>query len=124
MNRKSLIAVMLFLVFAVATVWAADISGKWEAEYQTPNGQTRQNTFNFEVKGDAVTGTVASARGENKIEEGKIKGEEISFVVIRNFNGNDMKFQYQGKIAGDEIKFKVTVGEGDRTFEMTAKRAK
>jgi hypothetical protein len=34
-----------------------------------------------------------------------------------------MKFVYKGKVAGDEIKLTVTVGDGERTFEMTAKRA-
>jgi hypothetical protein len=107
-----------------ATVWATDVSGKWIGEFTTPDGQTRQNTFNFEVSGETLTGTVASTRGESKIEEGKVVGDDISFSVIRNFGGNDMKFVYKGKVAGDEIKFTVTVGDGDRTFEIIAKRVK
>jgi hypothetical protein len=114
-------AALSVLVFA--TLWAADVSGKWIAEFTTPDGQTRQSTFNFEVSGETLTGTVGSSRGESKIEDGKVVGDDISFNVTRNFGGNDMKFAYKGKVAGDEIKLTVTVGEGDRTFEMVAKRA-
>ncbi len=116
-------AVVMFALF-VSSVMAADVSGKWLAEYSTPDGQTRQSTFNFQVSGETLTGTVASTRGESKIEEGKIVGDDISFSVTRNFGGNDLKFVYKGKVAGDEIKFAVTVVDGDRTFDMTAKRAK
>jgi hypothetical protein len=124
MKIKFMLGSLVLFVLALATAWAADVSGKWTAEYQSPNGQTRQNTFNFQVKGESLTGTVASTRGESTIEEGKVKGDEISFTIIRNMGGNNVKFAYQGTISGDEIKFKVTVGEGDRTFEMTAKRVK
>ena len=112
------------LTLFLAIAWAEDLSGKWNAEYTTPNGETRQNTFTFQVDGDTLTGTVSSQRGESKIEDGKISGDEITFSVTRNRGGNDVKFHYKGKVNGDEIKFTVTIGEGDRTFEMTAKRAK
>lgn len=124
MKIKFLFGSLVLLTLILATAWAADVNGKWTAEYQSPDGQTRQSTFTFQVKGEALTGTVASARGESNILEGKVKGDEISFEVIRNFGGNDVKFQYKGKATGDEIKFTVTVGEGDRTFDMTAKRVK
>jgi hypothetical protein len=124
MKIKMLFCSIVLLVVFLTMAWAADVSGKWNAEYKSPDGQTRQSTFTFQVKDGTVTGTVASTRGESQIEDGKISGEDISFTVIRNFGGNDMKFSYKGKISGDEIKFTVTVGEGDRTFDMVAKRAK
>ncbi len=124
MTKKTVFYGILLSILFLATVQAADVNGKWNSEYTTPDGQTRQNLFAFQVKGDTLTGTVAGTRGESKIENGKVNGEEISFSVIRNFGGNEIKFLYKGKIAGDEIKLTVTVGEGDRTFEMTAKRAK
>ncbi len=124
MKISTLFRGVALFVLVFATVWAADVSGKWTAEYTTPDGNTRQNTFTFQVSGETLTGTVASTRGESKIEEGKVVGDDISFTVTRNFGGNDMKFVYKGKVAGDEIKLTVTVGDGDRTFDMLAKRAK
>jgi hypothetical protein len=124
MRNKIFFSSLALLLLFLVSVWAADLNGKWFAEYQSPNGQTRQSTFTFVVKGDTLTGTVASTRGESQIENGKVNGDEISFSVTRNLGGNDVKFQYKGKVSGDEIKFNVTVGEGDRSFDMTAKRMK
>lgn len=101
---------------------AADVSGKWKAEFQTPDGQTRTTTFAFKVDGEKLTGSVGGPRGESEISDGKVSGDEISFSVIRKFNDQEFKMQYKGKVAGDEIKFTVSFPEGDRTFDMTAKR--
>lgn len=114
-----LTVVAVLLVFAMAAP-AADITGKWKAEFQTPNG-TRESTFDFKVDGEKLTGTVTGARGgANEITEGKISGDDISFVVVRKFQEREMKQQYKGKVSGDQIKLDVTMGE--RNFEMVAKK--
>lgn len=106
-----------------AAVSAADINGKWKAQYQSPDGQQRESTFTFQVSGETLTGTVASALGEVKIEEGKVAGDGVTFAVTRNFNGQDVRIKYNGKVAGDEIKFAVTFGD-QGTFDIVAKREK
>jgi hypothetical protein len=120
--HKLVWVVTLLGILAVAAA-AADITGKWKSEMATPDGQTRTTTYTFKVDGSTLTGTVAGARGgEAQIKDGKISGDDISFVVIRTFNDNEIKMQYTGKIAGDEIKLKVEIAGMDRTFEVTAKR--
>jgi hypothetical protein len=114
-------ALILAVLLALAAL-AADVSGKWKASFTTPDGQTRENVFTFKVDGDKLTGTVAGARGEAPIADGKVKGDEVSFSVTRSFGDQQMKMLYKGKVSGDEIKFTVEVEGGDRTFEMTAKR--
>ena len=119
MNMRTLgLAIALWSVFAFSAC-AADVSGKWKASFTTPDGQQRENTFDFKVNGDKLTGTVASAMGEVPIQDGKVSGDEISFSVTRNFGGNDVKILY--KVSDDQIQLKVEAGE--RKFEMTAKRA-
>lgn len=115
----------------VAAVWlmaalAADVSGKWKSEFQTADGQKVQNVFTFKVDGEKLTGTVYSslADAEAKIEEGEVKGDAISFAITRNLGGTDARFRYKGKVAGDEIKFVVTIGDAGVQIEMTAKREK
>ncbi len=120
--RKLLWVVALLGILAVAAS-AADIDGKWKSEMTTPDGQTRTVTYTFKADGNTLTGTVAGARGgEVQIRDGKIGGDDIGFTVIRTFNDNEIKTQYTGKIAGDEIKFKIEIVGMDRTFEVTAKR--
>jgi len=95
---------------------AADINGKWKAEFTSPDGTPRVNTFTFKADGAKLTGTVQGSQDETPIRDGKISGDDISFTAERPFG----TFSYQGKVSGDEIKFKVKFNDND--FEMTAKR--
>jgi hypothetical protein len=122
MKRFQLLSGILLGTLLVTVAWAAGVDGKWKAEYEM-QGQTRQTTFTFQVNGEKLTGTVAGRSGEVQIQDGKITGNEISFFAIRNIGGNEMKFNYKGTVDGDQIKLKVSVGDGERTFEMIAKRA-
>ena len=112
-NRRFWLALVLG---ASLSLLAADVSGKWKAEFTTPDGTQRVNTFTFKIEDGNLTGTVAGAQDETPIKNGKIAGDEISFSAERPFG----TFTYDGKVSGDEIKFKVTFN--DRNFEITAKR--
>jgi hypothetical protein len=111
------------LTVFVLTALAADIDGKWTAETPGRDGTPQQMTLTFKCDGDKVTGTVANARGEREISKGKIKGDNLSFAVVFQMQGNDITMNYKGKISGDEIKFNVTIEGMDRTFDFTAKKA-
>jgi hypothetical protein len=118
--KKALgLSVAAFIAFA-ASLFAADVNGKWTAEMTRPDGEKRVQTFTFKTEGEKLTGTVASQMGERPIEEGKVSGDEISFAVTVEFGGQSRKMMYKGKVAGEEIKF--TVGQGERAREFTAKR--
>jgi hypothetical protein len=113
-SSPGFIGILVLLLSGLAS--AADLSGKWKAEFTTPDGTQRVNTFTFKVDGGKLTGTVAGTQDETPIQNAKINGDEISFTAERPF-GN---FTYNGKATENEIKFKVTFN--DQTFEMTAKR--
>src|SRR5262249_10704345 len=114
-NRIWLWIVSLAVTLCIAAV-AADVSGKWRAEFTTPDGTQRVNTFTFKQEGAKLTGTVAGTQDETPIQDGKVTGDDISFTAERPFG----KFSYKGKVSGDEIKFKVEFG--DNSFDITAKR--
>lgn len=103
------------------TVFAENATGTWKGSYPGRDGQTRESTFVLKAEGEKLTGTVAGGRGESEIKDGTIKGDDINFSVVRNFGGNDVTVKYKGKVIGDAIQFKVEAGE--RSYEMTAKRA-
>lgn len=125
MNRKTLF-VSACLVMAMATLtWAADVTGKWMAQVPGRQGATVETTFNLKVEGDKLTGTMSSPQGDVAIGEGKVSGDDISFSVTREFNGNSFKIIYKGKVAGEEIKFTRTIeGRDVPPTEFTAKKAK
>ncbi len=113
MKTRILLVGAVVLVALAAAVYAADVTGKWVAETQGRNGPT-QTTFNFKVEGTKLTGTMQGAQGEPaEISEGKVEGDNISFVVVRRFGENEMKMTWKGKVSGDEIKF-------TREFQMPA----
>ena len=76
----------LLMLFAAALVWAADISGTWKAEFTTPDGTQRTNTFVFKVDGANLTGTVAGAQDETPIKDGFLND-----VVAGDLTGSGRK---------------------------------
>ena len=102
----------------------AAVAGKWTAQVPGRDGQTRDVTFNFKTAGDKLTGTMSGRQGDVEITDGKVKGDEVSFDVTMNMQGNTAKMTYKGKVAGDEIKFTRQREGSDRTSEFVAHRAK
>ena len=95
-----------------------DPTGTWKWSFTGQNGQTRETTLKLKLEGDKLTGTVSGRNGDTAIENAKIKGEEISFSVTREFNGNKMTSKYNGKLSGDSIKGKA---ETDRNGETQSR---
>jgi hypothetical protein len=123
---RTLLLGALLGIFAFAAS-AADVTGKWTAQVPGRGGNTTENTFVFKVDGAKLTGTMDAGRGGPiEITDGKVSGDDISFTVVRNFGGNDMKFVYKGKVSGSEIKFTRTMEGMDNApppAEFTAKKA-
>ncbi len=128
MKSKILLIIAAVLLPLLTSVQAVDIIGKWFA--QTPAGSLSprslpvvQTVFTFRVHGTELLGTVSEfPQGEIPISEGKINGDEISFVTIRNTGKDELRFFYKGKVAGDEIKFTREVQGGGQPQEFIAKR--
>ena len=119
--KKFVCTAIASLALFATSVLGADLTGKWSAEYEGRNGQKRTQVFNLKSEGETLTGTVSGFQGqEMQIEEGKVTGEEVSFSVTMNFNGNTRKQEYKGKIVGDQLQLKT--GQGDRAREITAKK--
>ena len=121
MKLRNIVSQAALLALFVTGLWAASIDGKWTAEVPGRDGQTRTQTFNLKADGDKLTGNVSSPMGEREISDGKISGDDVSFKVKVEFNGNAMTMNYTGKIAGDELKLKMD--NGRRQSEFVAKRA-
>ncbi len=102
--KIKILAIGAVVMLALASAYAADVAGKWVAEMQGRNGPS-QVTFDFKVQGTTLTGTMSNPQGETAISDGKIDGDNISFVVVRKMGENEFKTVWKGKVSGDEIKF-------------------
>ncbi len=122
MRFQKTIASILFFVCCVAAVFAADPTGKWTTTINTQIGDLAY-TYDFKVEGDKLTGKAKSQFGDVEITEGKVNGDDITFVENVSFDGNAIRIEYKGKVSGDEIKFTRKVGDF-ATEEFVAKRAK
>jgi hypothetical protein len=113
--------ILLSCALALAA-FAADVTGKWTYEMQGRNGAMTA-TLNLKADGSTLTGTVSGRGGETEISDGKIDGDNVSFTVVREFNGNKMTQKYTGTVTGDGIKFKVEIEGSDRPArEFVAKK--
>ena|ERR1043166_4068629 len=102
-----LVVCVSFGFLAKADDKKADPTGTWKWSFTGQNGQTRETTLKLKLDGENLTGSISGRGGETAIQEAKLKGEEISFQVTREFNGNKVTSKYAGKISGDTIKGKV-----------------
>src|SRR5579884_212405 len=100
---------LLLAVAFVMTAAAADISGTWKGSAETPMGKV-ERTFVFKQDGTKITGETASdMMGKSTIEDGKLEGDDLTFTINVNYQGNEAKINYTGKVAGDEIQMHVEV---------------
>ena len=136
MTKKLLFVTTVLLVVALG-LWAADASGKWTFEQQGRNG-SQTVTLDLKVDGSTLTGTVTGGMGGRRgggggapqpaqISDGKVDGNNITFKVVREFNGNQFVTTYKGTVEGDTMKLDVTRpgfnGGEPQTNTVTAKRA-
>jgi hypothetical protein len=119
MTLKRLALSMLLLATAA---FAAAIDGKWTATFDTQIG-VQNYTYDLKADGSKLTGKATSANGESEIQEGKIEGDNVSFVENLMYQGMTIRIEYTGKIAGDQIKFTRKVADF-ATEEIVAKREK
>jgi hypothetical protein len=114
---------VLTALFAVVAS-AADISGAWKGTADL-QGQPLERTFVFKVDGSKLTGeTTSPMLGKSTIEDGKIDGDNISFTITADFQGNAMKMTYKGKVSGDTIKLTADLGaDVGQSIEWTLKRS-
>lgn len=117
--RKYLMQAVLVLL-ALGSAYGADATGQWKSEFDTPVGH-RSYTYDLHADGDKLTGKAISDRGETEIQEGKISGDDVSFVEMLSFQGQEIRVEYKGKVRGDEMRLTRQVGDFG-SMEIVAKR--
>ena len=122
MTHRRILTFAAVLLAAPATAMAADITGRWTAQFESQIGQ-QNYTYELKAEGNKITGKATSGRGEAAISEGSINGDDVSFVEIRKFQDQEIRIEYKGKVSGDEMKLTRKVGDFGST-DIVAKRAK
>lgn len=101
-------------------------AGTWNTALILPDGNKIEGALKLKQEGEKLTGAVVRNDNETQIQEGKVAGDEISFKVLREREGRTVTAKYKGKISGDTVKGKVESDwSGDwQTLDWEGKRAK
>jgi hypothetical protein len=129
MTRGSpLYAAALLLISASAGI-AADVTGKWTAEFPGREGSSRVMMFTFKTDGSKLNGSMLFSGGRGpsgrggrsdrggppppppsgqEIVNGRINGDKVYFEVHRSFNSMTVVSKYEGTVSGQELKLTMT----------------
>jgi hypothetical protein len=127
--RSTLVATIIVCLAAVAAL-AAPIDGKWFSEMKVTRQDGEETTWkvtmDLKSQGQTLTGTVTieTPRGARPadVQNGKLDGNNFSFLVVRETPRGEMKTMWEGAVEGDEMKGTQSREGGDRKFPFTAKR--
>jgi len=120
MLRRIISPAVIALAF-LGAAWAAGATGKWTATFDTQVGEQKY-TWDLTAAGSKLTGKYTSTNGEGEISDGKIQGDELTWVEMLKFQDMDLRIEYKAKLAGDELKITRKVADV-ATEEGVAKRA-
>lgn len=136
---STILASALFVMTAISM--AADATGTWTWTQPARNGgggggggAERKTTLKLKAEGEKLTGKMitpgrqGAEPRETEISNGKVSGDDISFEVTREFNGNKFTTKYSGKVTADSIKGKIEMPGRDggeaRSRDWEAKKDK
>jgi hypothetical protein len=126
---KQLTLTASFLALAAMSLPALaadDATGTWKWS-ATFNNNTVESTLKLKQEGEKLTGTyIGRNNTESPIEDGTIKGDAVSFKIVREFNGNKFTMKYSGTLSADTIKGKSEFERDGQTMsrDWEAKRQK
>lgn len=116
---------ILALMLAALPASAADVVGRWTAEFDSPIG-VQKYVYEFSKSGDTLTGNATFERsignGTVQLANVKVVGDQVTFDEPLSVDGNNLTITYSGTLAGDEIKLERKVGDFG-TEQLTARRA-
>lgn len=111
------------LCLAAALLCAAQVTGTWKGAFDF-NGQSVPVTFNLKASGGDVTGTVEGLpTSPAAIHDGKLDGNNVTFWIDTDYEGQTYKLVYKGKVSDDQIQFDFGTDDGSWGAQVTAKKS-
>ena len=93
------------------------VDGTWKITVTSPMGASPA-TLTLTSAGDSLTGSMDGAQGVAQIEDGRVDGNKVSWVITAAQMG--LKINFSGTVDGDRISGKAELGAfGEATFDGT-----
>lgn len=106
MRRLSISILSLFVITAASAVTFAQNAsavGNWDLTIESPQGK-RTLQLVIKQEGDKLTGLLRSPRGDRPLDSVTVKGNEITFVMTAQAQGQELVMTYKGTIEKDSMK--------------------
>src|SRR5438132_8181194 len=81
----------------------SSVVGTWDVTIESPQGK-RNAMLVIKQDGGKLTGAMKSQAGERPLDSITLKGNDITFAITRNIQGQDMVITYKGKVEKDSMK--------------------
>lgn len=87
---------------------AAKMAGIWDFSFSGPQGPMTWRV-NFQQAGDTLTGQASTDFGNLPVTEGWASGNEMSFGLVLNFEGQSFTVYFSGIVKGDTAEGSIEV---------------
>ena len=123
---KKLQAVMALVILAAPVsaqdapkVPTAQVAGNWDVSFTSPQGAATWRV-KFDQAGDTLRGSVGAGEfGNLDVMNGWITGNDMSFSVNLNFNGQAIQLDFAGTVKGDTLQGNINVPAATMQFPFT-----
>ncbi len=102
----------MFYVVLTQSVSAADFMGRWVALTDGEAGYKYEIVFAFNQEGDRFTGYIVGEMSPQVITDGKVSGDEMTFLVLRRDAAGEQGLQYAGRLTSEGLLIKAPTRAG------------
>ena len=100
----------------------ANAAGRWQ--WRTPvDGAALETELTVQQTFQELRGTASFGGGPARVEDPRLRGDEIRFTLVGQVNGRAVRQEFAGRISGDTIRGKTRVPNAESGIEWQAKRA-
>jgi len=96
----------LVAAFFGAALLGSDVTGIWTGQVPGRDGGMQDLSFRFVQTGDTLSGKMYGDNASIPILDAKITGDQISFTVRTELNGQINRVTYTGTVSGNEMRLK------------------
>ena len=98
----------------------ANMVGNWDFSFTSPQGAATWRV-KFEQSADTLRGQASTDFGALDVSNGWVQGNEMSFTLNLNIQGQSLQVNFAGTVKGDTVQGNVDVpGVGIQPFPFTA----
>ncbi len=103
---------------ATATV---DVAGTWTLTVNPPGGGPITRTLTLKQEGNKVTGEISSGSGPVPISDGKLNGNELTFLYVIRYQDNELIIGARAKVEGNSLSGMMETNSTSYDFSGTRK---